>query len=420
MRRVVFSPYIIASSVESESVIQNTYKAPLRLNEIVFAIGYFNYQASSAISDTSIRVLSTRKTAPHTPGFVMYEAREMISTMEENFGRSLFDTDLCFLVVPGTNIFKPDPIFAVIGTENMVNSSPFILWKVIRESVVMKWFVSTTAASNEKMIIDDAISYLVGSLVSARRIRNSESWVSAVLSEQLRNALPLELDERVSYTGIEAQFSVTSPGHVMEVISNLIGKKSINEALYTFLLNVRQKRSSSLLKTMENAFLQQGKKDWCGRPFNVTDFFTQSTGKPWLKSGVSVRKLLHVDVHDRNGLSRPSSAGVPSGSPSEDTYNHPPVPIFIRSLNDSDESVIWQSQECGTNFSLDEEYVMTLINTNDVILRVGSPRQLRITYEESGPLGYPTALSMIYSQKTKVSTDDQLTFAADRLHLLLY
>ncbi|MFH4982075.1 hypothetical protein AB6A40_008784 [Gnathostoma spinigerum] len=422
MRRVIFNSYLTPSSVsaESETVIQRTYKAPFLKQKIIFAIGEFNHEANSAVNNTSILIISQKRTMSRILGLIMNEAREMIFEMEETFGKSLVDTDLYFFMVSGKNIFKADPFFAVIGTESPAYSSPLFLWKLVRESVVMKWFASTIGTSNEKMMVHGAISYLVESFVGVRRVENDEGWVSAALSEELRNALPLELYEGLSYEGIKTPFSVQSSKHVVEVMSNLIGKKTMSDTFNTFLLDVRQKGNSSLFKALENAFLQQEQKDWCSRPLNVTDFFIQWMEKPWPMSGVSITKLfLHISVNDRKGSLMSSSATIPSSSSYGNTDDYPPIPILVRSLEDGGESVIWQSRECGVVFSHSEDNVMALLNKSEAILRVGSPRQLRITYEESGPSAYPTVLSKIFSQRTKVSANEQLTFAADRLHFIL-
>ncbi|MFH4976214.1 hypothetical protein AB6A40_002923 [Gnathostoma spinigerum] len=411
-------------------MLEIAYKAPVLSHRIIFAIGDFKYETRLAVSNTSVIVLCEKRTMPRVISFLANEAREMVSAMEEHFGRSLIKTDLYFIMIPGMNVFKANSFLVMIGNENPVCSNPFFLWELVRESVVMTWLGLTTTNSNEKMIIDGAVSYLVGSLVSKRRM--GSEWVSSVLSEKLRNALPLELDERLSYGWIKAEFNnsfplsdsiddtskhqlALLPGHMVEMLKSLVGHNAMNEALNSFLFDRRQTGDGSLLERMEEVVLKEKQNDWCGRPFNVTEFFTQWIRKGWPKIGVSVTKLpLHIHINHRKNF----AVRVSSVRNDEGVDEYPPIPVFVRSLNTGSESVIWQSQECGTVSSHDE-YIMTHVYKSDVILRVGSPSLLRITYEESGPLGYPTLISEVYSRKAGVSTEEELTFAADRLHFLL-
>ncbi|MFH4975233.1 hypothetical protein AB6A40_001942 [Gnathostoma spinigerum] len=293
--------------------------------------------------------------------------------------------------------------------------SPLILWNLIREAVVLKWFSRTGETAAEKMAINGAISFLVRSLANEGETGNNEDWVLAALSEKLRDSLPLEVGEIMSHEEGKRQFNVTSREQIMEILSIMYGKLAMNEALNYFFLDVRQTRNASLLKSMDRVFRQQEKKDWCGREFNVTDFFRQWTEKSWPRSAIPVVKLLlNVAINDRK-----NSPSAPSVYTTEELVDYPPIPIFMRSLIDNNESVVWQSEECDVVFSSEEEYVMTLINSSSVFLRMGSPNLLRITYDESGPLGYETLIPRVYRKKMKLSAKEQLTYAADRLHLLL-
>ncbi|MFH4976224.1 hypothetical protein AB6A40_002933 [Gnathostoma spinigerum] len=410
-RRVVYSSYFTPSAVstESGSVVQLVYQAPLLPHDIVFAIGNFKYEAKSAGRNTLVRVLCAKTIRLRTVGFVMDEVRNMASAMEEKFGKSLVDSDLCILMVPGMNVFRASPCLLVIGTEHPAYSSPLLLWRIIRETVVAKWFISTAVTRKQKTVLDGAVSYLVASLVDGEGADNSEGWASALLSKQLSNSLPLDVNERMLDEGNGMKLNTISLGPVLEMIANLIGKETMNDALNTFLLEVRRKGSASLLEILQNFVFQRGTKDWCGRPFSVTNFFNQWITKAWPKSGVPVTKfLLHVVVDDRENLST---------APSNNDY--PPIPIFIRSLKDTTEWIVWRSQECPIIFSADEGGAMAQISNSDVIVCTGSPGMLRMTYEESGTLGYPTMISKISSQRKKISISEQLVFVADRLHFLL-
>ncbi|MFH4981583.1 hypothetical protein AB6A40_008292 [Gnathostoma spinigerum] len=353
----------------------------------------------------------------------MKEAREMATIMEESFGECLIKTNLSFVIVPGTNIIKASPYFVLIGTENRAYTSAFILWKLIREATALKWFRFRTASQIENMVFDGVIAYLVETFVGELRTNSIEDWASAVLSDQLRNSLPHEVDERISNKERKIEmnghndmkFEVSLTGQVIEIITNMIGENGMCRAIYNFLADVRQKREASLLKSLDQVFLQRNVKDWCGGPFNVTEFFIQWVQKKLPKPGLRFTKfLLHVVVDDRNTI--PTVLRV---NGSEGKQDYPPTPIFVKSLTDGEESRIWQSQECGIFFSTEEYYVMSLISNNDVILYVGSPAVHRLIYEERGPLSYSTLLSNVYSDQITLTPKEQLVFAADRLHVLL-
>ncbi|MFH4975343.1 hypothetical protein AB6A40_002052 [Gnathostoma spinigerum] len=119
MRRVVSNADYGPSSIslQSDAVIQMKYEGPRLPHEIMFAIGSFMYEATSAAGDTLLKVVSTQQTSSIITSFIMDDAREMIFAMEKYFGKSLTDTDLCLIMVPGKNIFKAGTYVIVIGTE---------------------------------------------------------------------------------------------------------------------------------------------------------------------------------------------------------------------------------------------------------------------------------------------------------------
>ncbi|MFH4981469.1 hypothetical protein AB6A40_008178 [Gnathostoma spinigerum] len=317
-------------------------------------------------------------------------------------------------MVPGTNVFMADPHFTVLGLQTPAYGSPGAFWKVIRETVVLRWFGSRATNQVEKIAFDGAVSYLAESVLDETRTAESDAGILVQLGEQLRNSLPREMDERMSNEEKKTEMNVIFTGQVIEMMANMIGERGVYDAIHSFLVDVRQKGEASLLKSFDRVFLQQEVKDWCGRPLNVTEFLTQWIEKKLPKSGVSFTTfLLHIVLSDRKNV--PTVAV----NHSEDTEDYPPIPLFMRSLTEHNESIIWQSQECGIFLSVHEAYVMTLINNIDVIFRSGSPVLQRLTYEEEGPLSYSTLLSNIYLNQMKISLKEQLVFVADRLHFLL-
>ncbi|MFH4977230.1 hypothetical protein AB6A40_003939 [Gnathostoma spinigerum] len=127
MRHIVsnsdYGPSSIA--VQSDAVVQMTYKGPRPPHEIMFAIGNFMYEATLGAGGTLLKVVSTQQTSSIITYFIMDEAREMIFAMEKHFGKSLADADLFFIMVPGKNIFKAGTYVAVIGIEVTVSSILF-------------------------------------------------------------------------------------------------------------------------------------------------------------------------------------------------------------------------------------------------------------------------------------------------------
>ncbi|MFH4974470.1 hypothetical protein AB6A40_001179 [Gnathostoma spinigerum] len=416
-RHIVSTADFIQSSISEENgiVIQMTYSVPRNAYEIFFAIGNFKHAVTSKAHSTLITIASTKRTSLHSIEFVINEARKAIFTLGQNFGSSVVNCDICVLMLPGTNIFKVNPCFILVDTERVARSSPLVLWKLIREAVVLRWFGQTPATLMEKMILDGTTSYLVDSVVDKTGTNNDVGWVSAVLAEKLRIGLPLNSDERLPYEEQEAQFIVSPHGGVVEMMKNVLGKTWMYEAVNSFLMDIRQLSTASLLNTVNRVFFQQEKKDWCGRPFNATDFLIQWTEKAWPKFGVHIRNIdLHVVT---NGPTNLESLIQVSGAGSID--NFPPIPIVMRSMKVHEQSIIWQSHECGSFFSTEGEHMMSAVSSAAVTFSLGSPTALRFVYDEYGPQGYRRPFFSIYHNLSSLSADEKLVFAADRLHFLL-
>ncbi|MFH4981823.1 hypothetical protein AB6A40_008532 [Gnathostoma spinigerum] len=262
-RRVVSNAKFSFSSVseERESVIRMVYESQPLSHGITFMVGIFKHEARSVNSNIPVRAIYDSGRSSRIIRFIMNEAREMAYAMEENFGGRLTDSDFCFLVIPGANIIKASPQFLAIGIQNPVYRHPFALWRLIREAIASNWFVSRLANPIEKAVINGIISYLVESLVDEARKNNNEYWVSAALGEQLRNSLSHVVDEGVAdednRTHINASnipygtiLEVTPSRHVAEMMTNLIGKSAMYDALKSFLLETRQSGKVSVIKAL--------------------------------------------------------------------------------------------------------------------------------------------------------------------------
>ncbi|MFH4981528.1 hypothetical protein AB6A40_008237 [Gnathostoma spinigerum] len=129
----------------------------------------------------------------------------MAATMEEDFGKNLVNTDLCFLMTSGTNVFKAGAHLIVIGIEGAAKNSAFILWRLVRETIIMRWFDIPTATNIEKMAVNGAISFLAGSLVGEGRKNIDETWISTMIAKQLGDSLPVEMNERMLYERVNTR-----------------------------------------------------------------------------------------------------------------------------------------------------------------------------------------------------------------------
>ncbi|MFH4976647.1 hypothetical protein AB6A40_003356 [Gnathostoma spinigerum] len=186
---------------------QMIYNGPLAASDIKFVIGSFNYEAISTAGGEQIRVISTEGSHSRNIDFILDAAHEMIFVMEDVFGNCLNAADLYFLIVPGKDMIKVDPSLYVIGTESPPYRSQSILWKLVRETVVMKWFQLSRTKSIEETAVYGVVAYLSGSLKNEKKIGNDEDFAAPVFAEQLSNALPLEMNERWSHGVDETQFT---------------------------------------------------------------------------------------------------------------------------------------------------------------------------------------------------------------------